>query len=168
METPFALRPWKCSLNTDTLPVNNHHHRGGMSTIKNKFQSIVLNLLRIGSGFLCMQHGAQTVFGLLFGEPAETAELYSLIGLAAIVELAGGLAILFGFLTQAIALLMLVEMALVYFLVYLPQGFWLTPGQGELAALYAFVFLFLAVNGGGNFSLDALMEKSKEEESNRA
>jgi len=133
-----------------------------------KFRRITLNLLRIASGILCMQHGARVLFVLLLGEPAETDELFSLIGLAAIVEFTGGIAILFGFLTQAIALLLLVEMGLVYFLVYLPQGFWPIPIQGELSALYAFVFLFLAFNGGGNFSLDALMEKSQEEESKGA
>ena len=47
-------------------------------------------------------------------------------------------------------------MAVAYFLAHAPQGFFPLLNQGELAALYSFVFLYLAVAGGGVFSLDGL------------
>jgi putative oxidoreductase len=50
-------------------------------------------------------------------------------------------------------------MAFAYFLAHAPQGFWPLLNRGELAALYSFVFLYIAVAGGGNFSVDRLIFK---------
>ncbi|MEX0599098.1 MAG: DoxX family membrane protein, partial [Rhodothermales bacterium] len=50
-------------------------------------------LLRVGAGLLFMQHGAQKLFGWLGGfggEPGATAELFSLMGLAGVLEFFGG------------------------------------------------------------------------------
>jgi putative oxidoreductase len=49
------------------------------------------------------------------------------------------------------------EMATAYFKTHFPQGFWPLLNGGELAALYCFVFLFIAAAGPGPVSLDALM-----------
>ena len=38
----------------------------------------------------------------------------------------------------------------------LPQGLWPLLNRGELAALYSFVFLYLAAAGGGPWGVDAL------------
>jgi len=40
-------------------------------------------------------------------------------------------------------------MAIAYFLVHAPRGFFPLVNGGELAVLYCFVFLFLSVAGGG-------------------
>jgi putative oxidoreductase len=45
-------------------------------------------------------------------------------------------------------------MAFAYFIAHAPHGFWPLVNRGELAALYCFVFLFLAVAGGGPWSVD--------------
>jgi putative oxidoreductase len=52
-------------------------------------------------------------------------------------------------------------MAVAYFMAHFPQGFWPITNRGEPAALYALVFLFLAGNGAGPLSLDALRSRGR-------
>lgn len=127
-------------------------------------QQAALNLLRIVSGLLFMQHGAQKLFGLLGGfggEPGATAPLFSLLGLAGVLEFFGGLLIALGLLTRPVAFVLAGEMAVAYFRSHSPGGFWPILNRGELAALYAFVFLFFATHGAGSFSLDAVWRKRR-------
>ena len=60
-------------------------------------------LLRVVTGLLFFQHGAQKLLGWFggFGETG-TAPLMSLMGLAGVLELAGGILIMIGFLTQPV------------------------------------------------------------------
>jgi putative oxidoreductase len=48
-------------------------------------------------------------------------------------------------------------MAVAYFFVHARQGHFLMPAlnEGELAVLYCFIFLFLAIAGGGAWTMDA-------------
>lgn len=131
---------------------------------QSRYRTIALNLLRITSGFLFMPHGAQKLFGLfggVGGQPGATAPLLSLMGLAGLLEFFGGLAILVGLLTRPVAFILSGHMAAAYFMAHAPKGFWPLLNRGELAALYAFVFLFLASAGGGDFSVDGLLKKRK-------
>ena len=121
------------------------------------FRNVALNALRIVTGLLFMEHGAQKLFGLLGGfggEPGATAPLFSLMSLAGVLEVFGGLLIVIGLFTRPVAFVLAGEMVVAYFMAHLPQGFWPIQNTGELAALYCFVFLFLAANGGGRFSVD--------------
>lgn len=43
------------------------------------------------------------------------------------------------------------------FMAHAPEGFWPILNQGELAVLYSFVILYLAVAGGGPWSMDRLL-----------
>jgi putative oxidoreductase len=52
-------------------------------------------------------------------------------------------------------------MAVAYFMAHAPKGFWPLLNRGELAAIYSFVFLFLAATGGGELSIDGLLRKRK-------
>ena len=129
-----------------------------------RIQGLSLNLLRIMSGFLFIPHGAQKLFGLFGGyggQPGATAPLFSLIGLAGILEFFGGLAILLGLFTRPVAFILSGLMAVAYFMAHAPKGFWPLLNRGELAALYSFVFLFLAAAGGGGISIDGLLQKTK-------
>jgi len=124
-----------------------------------RYTDHALTLLRIVAGLLFMQHGMQKLFGVFGGfggTPGATAPLFSLMGVASILESLGGLAILLGLFTQPVAFVLSGEMAVAYLLVHLPRGLWPIQNQGELAALYAFIFLFLATAGGGRFSVDHL------------
>lgn len=114
--------------------------------------------LRIGAGLLFFLHGTPKLFGWFGGfggEPGGTAELVSLYGLAGVLEVFGGLLILFGLFTRPVALILALEMLIAYGKAHLPQGFVPYTNGGELALLYMCVFALLSGWGAGPFSLDA-------------
>jgi putative oxidoreductase len=129
-----------------------------------KWAPRLLSLLRIVAAFLLMQHGIQKVFGVLVPTPAPgapsshgTFSLYSEMGVAGILEFAGGLLLLLGLFTRPVAFILSGLLAVAYFKSHAPGGFWPILNRGELAALYSFVFLYLAAAGGGEWSLDRLL-----------
>lgn len=126
---------------------------------RNGFDEFTLNALRIVSGFLFMQHGVQKLFGWLDGNQVEV--LMSRLGIAGIFETVGGVLMMSGLHTRPVALLLSGEMAVAYFTTHFPRGFWPIMNGGELAALYAFTWLFFFVNGPGGFSLDGLLESRR-------
>jgi putative oxidoreductase len=122
------------------------------------------SILRIGAGLFFMLHGGQKLlgwFGGFGGQPGATAPLGSLMGLAGILELVGGALIVLGLVTRPVAFLLAGEMAVAYFWRHFPQGFWPIENRGEPAALFALIFLFLAANGAGPLSLDALLGRGR-------
>jgi len=80
---------------------------------------------------------------------------------AGILEFAGGLLLLLGLFTRPVAFLLCGLMAVAYFMAHAPQGFLPLVNKGETAVLYCFIFLFLAVAGGGEWSLDNLLRRGK-------
>jgi len=118
------------------------------------------SVLRIVSGFMFMAHGAQKLLGFPAPRPNPT-ELLSLIGVAGILELFGGALLLLGWFTRPVAFVLSGLMAFAYFLAHAPQGFWPLLNRGELAALYSFVFLYLATAGGGPWSIDHWWRKRR-------
>lgn len=126
-----------------------------------RFEEPALALLRIVAGGMLMQHGAQKLFGALGGfggTPGARAELVSQMGLAGVIEFFVALLVLLGLFTRPAAFLTSGMMAAAYFMAHAPNGFFPLVNQGELAALYCFVFLYLSARGGGKFSLDAMLE----------
>jgi putative oxidoreductase len=117
-----------------------------------------LSLLRAVSGLLFMQHGLQKVFGML---GKEAVPLATQAGVAGVIELVGGALLILGLFTRPAAFIMSGTMAVAYFMAHAPGGFWPIVNKGELAALYAFVFLFLSAAGAGPVSLDALIGKKQ-------
>ncbi len=122
------------------------------------WKDLTLNLLRIMTAFLIMPHGAQKLFGVL---GRDAVELTSRSGVSGTLEFFGGLALLLGFYTRPVAFILSGLMAFAYWLVHGTRAFWPIVNQGELAALYCFVFLFLAAHGGGDFSIDGWLRKRK-------
>lgn len=120
-----------------------------------------LNLLRIVAGFLFWAHGAQKLFGFLTENPP--VEFFTLVGLAGILETVGGILLVLGLFTRPVAFILSGQMAWAYFSVHAPQGFWPIQNNGELAALYSFVFLYLAARGGGTFSIDGVIKLRKDQ-----
>lgn len=123
------------------------------------FQLFAVNFLRIAAGLLFMQHGAQKLFGLFSPEGREPVELFSLMGLAGVLEFWGGLLIVVGLFTSPVAAVLVLEMIAAYSMSHLPNGFWPILNRGELALLYGSIFLFVAASGGGGFSLDGLFRR---------
>jgi len=121
-------------------------------------------ILRIGAGLLFMQHGTQKLFGWLGGfggVPGATAPLFSLMGLAGVLEFFGGLLVVLGLFTRPVGLLLAGEMVVAYVIAHVPRGGWPIQNAGELALLYAMVFLFLVGNGSRSASLDGLFRGAK-------
>src|SRR5215210_9184200 len=138
-----------------------------LDSFQSKWAPRLLSLLRIVAAFLLMQHGAQKVLGVLIPTPAPgapsshgTFSLLSLMGVAGILEFLGGLFVLLGLFTRPAAFILSGLLAVAYFLSHAPQGFWPILNRGELAALYSFIFLYLAVAGGGAWSIDRLLQRS--------
>jgi putative oxidoreductase len=57
--------------------------------------------------------------------------------------------LLLGLFTRPTAFVLSGEMAVAFFTAHAPRGLWPILNRGELSALYCFVFLYLAVAGGG-------------------
>jgi len=120
------------------------------------------SLLRIVAALLFMQHGSQKLLAVPSSQPLDPVPLFSLMGLAGVLELFGGLLLLVGLFTRTVAFVLAGEMAVAYFLRHAPQGFWPLLNRGELAALYCFMFLYFASAGGGPWSIDSLWLRSEE------
>lgn len=117
-----------------------------------RFEPQAYALLRIVSGLLFLFHGLQKLFGMFGGQKVELA---SQMGAAGIIELVGGALIMIGLAASPAAFVASGEMAFAYFTAHQPNGTWPVENQGELAALYAFIFLYIATRGSGIWSVDA-------------
>ena len=119
-----------------------------------KYADTAYALLRIMAGLMFAFHGAQKLLGL-FGQarPPAGTQLW----FAGIIELFGGLAIMLGLGTRLAALICSGEMAVAYFQVHwkfqLNSQFFPIVNQGELAALYCFVFLLVFFRGSVKWSV---------------
>jgi putative oxidoreductase len=113
-------------------------------------------LLRIVTGLLFLWHGTQKLFGFPVPLPGEAPA--QVIWIAGTIELVGGILVMIGLFTRWAAFVCSGLMAAAYWMAHGLKG--LFPLQyggngGELAALYCFVFLFLAAQGAGIWSVDA-------------
>ncbi len=122
-----------------------------------KYSDFLYALMRIVAGLLFACHGAQKLFGVLGGQKQEAPLMIA----GGVIELVGGTLIAVGFFTGFAAFICSGMMAVAYFKQHAPLGFWPIMNRGELAALYCFVFLFIASRGSGILSIDALIGKSK-------
>ena len=119
----------------------------------------LLSTLRIVAAFLFMAHGTQKLFGWPASGPRETVELMSMFGLAGVLETFGGFLLLIGLFTRPVAFLLAGEMAVAYFKMHAPQGFWPLLNHGEVPVLFCFLFLYLAAAAGGPWSIDAIRDR---------
>lgn len=120
-----------------------------------------LGVLRIITALLFLQHGLQkTIHFPNAGFSTGPFELFSLMGVAGVIETAGGILLLLGLFTRPTAFVLAGQMAVAYFLFHfrngltMDKGFFPVVNQGDLAILFCFVFLHLVFAGPGAFALD--------------
>ena len=117
----------------------------------------IYSIFRIVAGFMWLFHGLQKIFGMYDGNAAQFGTLRWLAGA---IELGAGALIVVGLFTAFAAFIASGQMAFAYFMSHQPRGFWPVENGGELAALYCFVFLFIASYGPGPWSLDAMRKRT--------
>ena len=124
----------------------------------------LLSILRLVSALLFLEHGASKVLGfppppMHAAGPPMPAVMAFLAQASGPIELIGGLFLVLGLFTRVTAFILSGEMAVAYFLVHAPRGFFPILNAGELAIVYCFAFLYLAAAGPGPWSVDAIREK---------
>ncbi len=90
-----------------------------------------------------------------------TAPLMSQIGIGGALEFFGGIAIMLGLLTRPVAFILSGEMAVAYWQFHAPGGAWPIQNDGVSAVLLCFIFLYIAAQGGGEWSLDGLYRRTR-------
>ena len=134
---------------------------GATGKIYNDWAPRLLSVLRIVVGFLLIPHGMQKLLGFPASPEAHQVPLMSLLGLAGVLELFGGALLLIGLFTRPVAFVLSGMMAVAYFMAHAPKGFLPILNHGELAVVCCFLFLYLAAAGGGDWSLDRLLRRSR-------
>jgi putative oxidoreductase len=115
-----------------------------MERVLGRFSPHIYGALRIVAGILFALHGAQKLLGMFGGRQVP---LMTQLGLAGGIELVCGLLIAAGLFTSVAAFLASGEMAAAYFISHVPRGPIPLQNGGELAALYCFLFLYIASRG---------------------
>jgi putative oxidoreductase len=133
-----------------------------MEATLDKYRPQMLSILRIMIGLLFMSAGIQKWFAFPVAMPAAAnITLFSMIGIAGLIELIGGALVTVGLFTRYAAFILSGEMAVAYwFYANRPaRGFMPIQNGGTVEVLFCFIFLYLVFAGSGPWSLDALLRK---------
>jgi putative oxidoreductase len=120
----------------------------------------LLSLLRIIAALLFLAHGTQKLFGYPPGPPFTGFPNFSMLGIAGMLEVAGGILLVLGLFTRPTAFILCGEMAVAYFRAHAPRNFFPLLNGGEITVMFCFLFLYLVAAGPGPLSLDHLMAGS--------
>ena len=115
-------------------------------------------LMRIVTGFLFLWHGAQKLLSVPMPPPPQVPPV--VIAVAGPIELIGGFLVMIGLFSTWAAFLASGLMAFAYWMAHGTNALLPIQNMGELAALYCFVFLYIATNGSGIWSVDAARAKA--------
>jgi len=121
----------------------------------NRFADPVYCLVRLVVGLAYACHGGQKLFAF----PGGGHGMSGLAFVAGIIEVVCGLLISFGLFTRIAAFFASGEMAVAYFMVSTPRGFFPIANGGEMAVAYCFIFFFFVFYGGGRWSIDSALRK---------
>jgi putative oxidoreductase len=125
---------------------------------KYKAAQIAYFLLRMVAGWMFFQVGSIKLFGWFGGMGNTPLHFMSQMWIGGVLETFGGCLILLGLFTRPVAFILSGEMAVAYWQFHAPHGAWPILNRGEPAVLFCFIFLYMAVQGGGDWSLDALIK----------
>jgi putative oxidoreductase len=130
-----------------------------------KYREYALTALRIATALAFGAHGTQKMFNFPASGGGGGFELFSLMGLAGVLEVFGGLAILVGLFTRPVAFVLSGMMAYAYWFVHVPlmgQGNIIpVANSGDGAMLFCFIFLYLVFAGPGALSLDEALKSRR-------
>jgi putative oxidoreductase len=116
-----------------------------------------LAILRIVAALLFIEAGSMLLFNLPPSTyPPPPPAMASILLVAGVLELVGGLLIRVGFLTRPAAFVLSGMMAVAYWGFHAPMNPWPANNMGTDAILFCFVFLYLVFAGGGAWSVDDL------------
>ena len=130
-----------------------------------RFHDPVISLFRMVAALLFLLHGAASLFGLFGGNRGSGQAIE--FGVwpswwAALIQFVGGLLLLAGLGTRAAAVICSGSMAYAYFVVHQPTALLPLNNGGELAAMFCWSFLLVAILGPGRWSLDAVLSRRNE------
>ncbi|MEM8847517.1 MAG: DoxX family protein [Bacteroidota bacterium] len=131
-----------------------------MTNFWNTWDTRVLALLRIIVGFLIFWHGTQKLFGYPSSQHMQ-GELSTLLLIAGVLELLGGILMIIGLFTRWTAFVLSGMMAVAYCMVFISKSFLPIVNGGELAVLYCFVYFYIFFAGSGSWSIDNVLTKTK-------
>lgn len=114
---------------------------------------------RILVGLMFMQHGAQKLFGVFGGAHGMPVELWSLFGLAGIIEFCGGLCVVLGLWTRLVAVIAAIEMIVALTMVHFRISWAPLLNGGEPAVLFLAAYALMAKWGNGQWSLEQALFK---------
>lgn len=122
-----------------------------MAAFMKPYEPQTYALMRIMAGLLFLWHGSQKLFGF----PAESPDAPAhVLYVAGPIELVGGALVCIGLFTRWAAFLCSGLMAGAYWMAHGMNHLFPLVNRGEMAALYCFVFLFIAARGAGIWSVD--------------
>ena len=123
-----------------------------------RFEGAGFALLRIVLAFLYWSHGPKWLFGAFGGRPPIPITMrYEVAGT---LEITLGILIAIGLLTSWAAFIASGEMAVAYFISHVPRGGFLPiMNGGEITVALCFGFLYIAMRGGGRYSVDGWLAR---------
>ncbi len=122
---------------------------------------MLLSILRIVTAYMFMLHGTAKLFALPYIERFDGLQIFSIYGLAGILEFVGGILLLLGLFTRPVAFILSGQMAVAYFMAHAEPNVLLPLlNGGEAAALFSFIFIYIAAAGGGAWAVDNQFKKS--------
>jgi len=121
-------------------------------------QPQLLALLRIVTGLLFLEHALSKFFA--FPVPFPVHPLPPMLLAAGVIELVAGVLVTLGLFTRLAAFIASGEMAVGYFMMHFPKGFWPLVNKGEAAILFCFIFLYIVAAGPGAWSIDSARMKN--------
>jgi putative oxidoreductase len=127
--------------------------------IGTRFAPLLLSVLRIATGLFLLEHGTGKLIKFPVAPQFAKLDLSSMPGIAGYFELIGGALLIIGLFSRPVAFIMSGMCAVAYFMAHAPRAFYPILNGGELAAVYAFLLLYLAAAGPGPFSVDAMIGK---------
>ena len=130
-----------------------------------KLAGLTLLALRAISALVLFEHSTVRAFGFPANpeRPFRGApDLFTRPWFTTMLELLGGTLILIGLFTRPAAFVLSGLMASAYFIAHAPEHFFPIINGGEPAVILCFVFLFLAANGAGPYSIDAVIRRKRD------